>query len=177
MFSLDSLTVRSFLSDDRAFTFDLTSMVDVPDCPSSLICISISCCLSTDWVISCACESCWEDMSNSFSWSLLKGMFSSDHFRVSLTASASSFICVLARSLWSAACLLASSCMHWATSEKWPGVNTQHLWPKKLFLILPLLSQPSNLVAFINVCSKQMSHQLVSAMDCVCATICAYSML
>ena len=34
---------------------------------------------------------------------------------------------------------------------------------KKLFIILPLLSPPSDLAAFINVCSVQISHHLFMA--------------
>ena len=84
---------------------------------------------------------------------------SSNHFRASSTAFASRFICVLRRSLWSGAYLLTSSSSRWLMSEKWLRVSIRHLWPEKLFLILPLLSPPSDLAAFINV-MMQICHSL-----------------
>jgi len=88
-----------FLSDDSACTFDLIYMVNVTDCPPSLICISVS----TSAALSPLTEPFHvlvnpveKDTRNSLSRSLSNGLFSSDHSRASSTA----FICVLARSLY-----------------------------------------------------------------------------
>ena len=82
------LTVGIFLSDDRAFTFDLTSMLDVTHCPSSLICIFTSAAVSAlTESPSMLVNPVEKDTSNSLSWLLLNGMFSSNNIRASSTAS------------------------------------------------------------------------------------------
>ena len=108
-----SLTKGYFLSDNRAFIFYLTSMVDVTDCPSSLICIPTSAALSALSESSAVRVNPVEkDTSNSVSLSLLNGLVSSNHFKTSSTAYASHFICVLASSLWTGKCLLTSVLPH-----------------------------------------------------------------
>jgi len=62
--------------------------------------------------------------------------------------------------VWSIAYFPMSCSIRCLTSEKWLRVSTQHLLLESRFLILPLLSPPSDLAAFINVCSVQMSHQV-----------------
>jgi len=54
------------------------------------------------------------------------GLFSSNHWKASSTASASLFNCVLVWSLWSGACFFTSYSMHWLTLQKWLRVSTQH---------------------------------------------------
>ena len=80
-----------------ACTFNCTPMVDVTGCPSSFICI----CLRISWIsvdlsalaAAVLVNPAEKDTSNSLSRSQLKGLFSSNHSRASLTASASRFIC------------------------------------------------------------------------------------
>ena len=92
-----SLTKGDFLSYDRAFIFDLTSIVDVTDCPYSLICISIptSAALSALFESSTVLVNPVEKYTcNALFLSLSNDLISSNHFRTSSTASVSRFICV-----------------------------------------------------------------------------------
>ena len=90
-----------FLRDEKACTFNFTPMVDV----TGSVWLSIQLYLhlppnflnfSRSFSINfcSACESCWEGHKHCLSRSWSKGLFSSNHSRASLTASASRFICV-----------------------------------------------------------------------------------
>ena len=108
-----SLTLGIFLSEDRACSLNLTSMVVVTDCPSSFFCMS----LPTAAALSAFTPSpvvlvdpVENDTSKLLSRSWSKGWF---HLRTSAIASASR---VIASSLWSGQCFLTPSSMRWLTS-------------------------------------------------------------
>ena len=127
-----SLIMGIFLNDDRTCTFDLISMVNVTDCPSSWICIS----LHTSADLPALTESSpvlvnpvEKDTDYSLSRSLLNGLLSSYLFgKVQLPQQLAS--CVFGRVFveWS---LFPCVFLHLLVdlSEKWLRVKTQLLWP------------------------------------------------
>ena len=156
-----SLSLGIFQSDNKAFTLNFTSMVEVTDCLSSFFCNSLptSAALSALTPAFAALVNPVEnDTSNCLSWLWSKGLFSSSHVRASATVLASLFIHALARSLWSGQCFLTPSSMNWLISAKWFSFCTQYMWPESLLLILPLLNPPFDFAAFISLCSIHMSQ-------------------
>ena len=149
-----ALTLEIFLSDDKAFNLNFTSIVDVTDFPSSFICISLSTSVAlpaftASSAVFVSRESCWEGHNSCFDCGQrgcfiqpFQGKF--NHSRISLHPSFSKVFVE-----WTM--FLDSYLPAWGSWHRRSGWGSA---PNTL------LKPHSDLAAFINVCSIQMSHQL-----------------
>ena len=127
-----------------------------------------SCSLSIDWVTSCACEPVEKDTSNSLCRIYWLVLLKPKMVQGEVCPNIDKFKC-LCISLHQC---LEQVCVNWSMftdvlchllvniREVTEGEHPAFVTRQKLFLILPLLSPPSDLAAFINVCSVQMSHHV-----------------